>query len=87
MAVVVAIVLPFIFAAVIGIADAVPAYAHGCPAQGGCCMVGGACADVGANSPIFMMFAVVGAGAVTMMAFYGRSVQRSRLGAIFSIFV
>ncbi len=61
------------------------AYGHGCPAQGGCCMVGGACADIGANSPIYMMFAVVGAGAVAMMAFYGRTEQR-RLGAIFNIF-
>jgi hypothetical protein len=48
-------------------------------------MVGGACADIGANSPIYMMFAVVGAGAVAMMAFYGR-LEKRRLGAIFNIF-
>ena len=63
------------------------AYGHGCQAQGGCCTVGSGCVEISANSPIFMMFAVVGLGAVTMMAFYGRSVQKSRPGAIFNICV
>lgn len=63
------------------------AYGHGCQAQGGCCTVGGSCVEITANSPIFMMFAVVGLGAVTMMAFYGKTVSKSRLGAIFNIFI
>ena len=62
------------------------AYAHGCQAQGGCCSVGGACVEISANSPIYMMFAVVGLGGLTMFVFYGRSEQRQRLGAIFNIF-
>ncbi|AIC14921.1 hypothetical protein [Nitrososphaera viennensis] len=65
-----------------------PAYGHGCQAQGGCCTVGDACVEISANSPIYMMFAVVGVGAVMMLAFYGRPEQRrNRLGAIFNIFI
>lgn len=60
-------------------------FGHGCQAEGGCCTVGSSCVDISANSPLYMMFAVVGAGAVAMIAFYGRSEQR-RLGAIFNIF-
>ncbi|AIF85206.1 hypothetical protein NTE_03174 [Candidatus Nitrososphaera evergladensis SR1] len=65
------------------------AYGHGCQAQGGCCTVGDACVEISASSPIYMMFAVVGAGAVMMLAFYGRSEQtrKSRLGAVFNIFI
>nr|AFK24891.1 hypothetical protein Josef01_05d18_43 [uncultured archaeon] len=62
------------------------AYGHGCQAQGGCCTVGSACVDISANSPIYMMFAVVGGGAVAMFAFYSRPEQRKRLGAVFNIF-
>jgi hypothetical protein len=63
------------------------AYAHGCQAQGTCCMVGGSCAEIGAASPVYMMFAVIGAGAVLMLGFYSRQVQGTRLGAIFNIFL
>ena len=63
------------------------AFGHGCQAQGGCCTVGDACVDITPLSPIYLMFAVVGAGAVAMLAFYGRSEQRNRLGAIFNIFI
>jgi UDP-N-acetylmuramyl tripeptide synthase len=61
------------------------AYAHGCQAQGGCCSVGDACAEIGAVSPIYMMFATVGASAVAMLAFYGKQ-EGTSLGAIFNIF-
>lgn len=62
------------------------AYAHGCQAQGGCCTVGGSCVEISATSPVYMMFAVVGAGAVAMLGFYGRQEPGTRLGAIFNIF-
>lgn len=76
-----------VLVAAVIVANAGAAYAHGCQAQGGCCTVGSACVEISANSPIFMIFAVVGLGAVTMMAFYGKSIQKSRLGAIFNIFI
>jgi hypothetical protein len=61
------------------------AYGHGCQAQGGCCIVG-SCADTSVISPIYMMFAAVGAGAVAMFGFYNRPEQRKKLGTIFNIF-
>ena len=73
-----------------GISIASPAnaaYGHGCQAQGGCCTVGSACVDISANSPVYMMFAVVGMGAVAMLAFYSRPEQRKRLSTIFNIFI
>jgi hypothetical protein len=62
------------------------AYAHGCPAQGGCCTVGNACVDISPISPMYMMFAVVGVSAVTILTFYSRQEQGDRLGAIFNMF-
>ncbi|MEW6605712.1 MAG: hypothetical protein AB1351_13645 [Thermoproteota archaeon] len=62
------------------------AYGHGCQAQGGCCIVGSACVDISASSPIYMMFAVMGLGAIAMFAFYGRPEPRKRIGAVFNIF-
>jgi hypothetical protein len=62
------------------------AYAHGCQAQGACCEVGGSCAEITAVSPVYMMFAVIGVGAVAMLGFYGRQGPETRLGAIFNIF-
>jgi hypothetical protein len=63
------------------------AYGHGCQAQGGCCTVGSTCVDISANSPIYIMFAVVGSGSVLMFAFYSKPEQRKRLGMIFNIFI
>ena len=61
------------------------AYGHGCQAQGGCCIVG-SCTDMSVVSPIYMMFAAVGAGAVAMFGFNSRPEQRKKLGMIFNIF-
>ena len=78
--------LGMIIAASAAIINTGTAFGHGCQAQGGCCTVGGACIRISPISPIYMMFAVVGASGVAMLAFYGRS-HRNRLGAIFNIFV
>ena len=58
------------------------AYAHSSEPTG--CVVGGPCVEITANSPIFIMFAVIGAGGVIMLAYYGRQDQRKKLGAIFN---
>lgn len=77
----------FVFGMSLVVSDVPVAYGHGCQAQGGCCTVGSSCVELSANSPIFLMFAAVIAGAVVMYAFYNKPDQRRQLGAIFNIFV
>lgn len=62
------------------------AYGHGCQAQGGCCTVGGPCVETSANSPIYLMFVVVGLAGAMLFKFYGGPEQGKRLYSIFNIF-
>lgn len=42
--------------------------------------------EISAVSPVYMMFAVIAAGAAAMLGFYGKQECGTRLDAIFNIF-